>query len=156
MVDMKESFGKVSAADVALFEERNGLILPSSYRRFLLENNGGEPKNSEFPVPGWGVTGIHFFFGLSTDDSYDLQENLDVFDIHKATELIPIAMDGGGWMIYLAIRGPYTGSVYFWDHKTVGTEPILIGEDFESFINSLAPDGTYDDYEFGRPPKKQG
>lgn len=37
----------------------------------------------------------------------------------------------------------YLGGVYFWDHKIEGNKRILIGEDFESFINSLAPDGTY-------------
>lgn len=103
---------------------------------------------------GWGVTVVDSFFGIGTGDSHDLQRQIDRLEDPRNSELIPIASDPGGWIIYLAVSGPQEGGVYFWDHKTAGTKPVLIGDDFESFSNSLAPDGTYDDYEFGRPPKQ--
>lgn len=142
----------VAESDIAGFEKRNGVSLPEAYRRFLQEQNGGRPRDGEFPVPGWGVTVIDFFFGVGTGDSYDLQKHMDRLQNPRNTELMPIATDPGGWHVFLCVRGPHIGGVYFWDHKAAGSQPLLIAPDFDSFVSSLKPDGAHDDYEFGVPP----
>lgn len=143
----------VTELSLARFEKVNDVKLPKSYRRFLVEKNGGRPKDGIFPVPGWGVTGIDFFFGIGVGGCYDLQKQFDRQDNPRKSELLPIATDPGGWWVYLSIRGPFAGRVYFWDHKAPESELILIADDFDSFVASLKPDGAYDDYEFGLPPK---
>lgn len=124
MIEMIRLLRGVTELDLARFERMNNVELPERYRRFLCEQNGGRPRNGEFPVPGWGVTVVDFFFGIATDDSYDLQKQFDRLDDPRNSELLPIATDPGGWIVYLGVRGPYSGGVYFWDHKDPESRPV--------------------------------
>jgi len=153
MIETVLTLPRATELDIARFEKKNDLTLPDSYRRFLLEQNGGRPANGEFAVPGWGVTVIDFFFGIGSRDSYDLQKHFDRLDDPRSSELLPIASDPGGWIVYLGVRGPHRGAVFFWDHKTPASTPVSIGDDFDAFAASLKPEGAYDDYVFGRPPR---
>src|SRR6185503_770585 len=140
MIEMIRSFAKVADTQLAQFERHNALTMPESYRQFLLEHNGGRPRDGEFPIPGWGVTVVDFFFGIGTGNVYDLQKHLDDLADSASSELIPIACDPGGKMIFLAVRGPHEGSVYFWDYEATESKPLLVAEEFGAFLNSLAPD----------------
>jgi hypothetical protein len=42
----------ISAEDVAAFEKLHGIALPESYRKFLIEHNGGRPTPTVFPISG--------------------------------------------------------------------------------------------------------
>src|SRR5688572_11205966 len=95
---------RATELDVARFEKANDLALPASYRRFLIEQNGGRPKDGDFPVPGWGVTAVDFFFGVDTGDGCDLQKQFDRLDDPRGSRLLPIANDPGGWLVYMRVR----------------------------------------------------
>jgi hypothetical protein len=153
VIEMMRPVRGAAELEVARFERANNLALPKNYRRFLGEQNGGRPKDGEFPVPGWGVTVVDTFFGIGTGDSYDLQRQLDRLANPRNSELLPIATDPGGLRLFLGIRGPHVGGIFFWDHKDSASQPVQVADDFESFAASLKPDGAYDDYEFGLPPK---
>jgi hypothetical protein len=153
MIEMMGAAPVASELDVARFERANKLTLPKDYRGFLREQNGGRPRDGEFAVPGWGVTVVDTFFGIGTGDTYDLQQQLDRLADSRNSDLLPIATDPGGLLLFLGIRGPYVGRIFFWDHKTSASPPVLVGDDFEAFAASLKPDGTFDSYEFGLPPK---
>lgn len=42
--------GKNNEHDIQEFEQQIGFVLPADYRKFLLENNGGEVKDQTFFV----------------------------------------------------------------------------------------------------------
>lgn len=149
VIEMMRSPRGATELDVARFERVNNLALPKSYRRFLSEQNGGRPRDGEFPVPGWGVTVVDTFFGIGTGDSYDLQRQLDHLADSRNIDLLPIATDPGGLLLFLGIRGPHVGSIFFWDHKDAASQPVQVGDDFEAFAALLKPEGAFDSYEFG-------
>jgi len=156
MVDMTETFGSASDIQIASFEKRNGIALPDDYRAFLRDCNGGEPKLCEFAVPGWNILVVHFFLGLDVDEDYELQQNTDAVADVSNSDFIPIAVDAGGWYVFLRVKGPGSGAVFFIDTKKEDAEPIKIAASFTDFASRLAPEGTFDDYEYGLPPKKTG
>jgi hypothetical protein len=156
MIEMLEKFGSASDIQIASFEKKNGIVLPDDYRAFLRACNGGEPRSRDFAVPGWNVFGIHYFFGLDTGDAYDLQKRLDSTRSRDISEFMSIASDAGGWQVFLGIAGAVRGSIYFIDTKQEDPEPIKIADTFTEFLTRLAPGGTFDDYEYGMPPKKTG
>lgn len=106
-----------SPARIDDFEKENGIRLPDSYRRFLLDHNGGAPLPDRIRVPGWpgGFTGFNTFFGIDGDD--DLQDNLDAYEDRIPPGFVPIGDDPGGGLFCLALSGPHEGEIYFWDHE---------------------------------------
>jgi SMI1/KNR4 family protein SUKH-1 len=156
VIEMMSSLHRAAELDVARFERVNNVTLPKGYRRFLSDQNGGRPRDGEFPVPGWGVTVIDTFFGIGTGDSYDLQRQFDRLADSRNSDLLPIATDPGGLLLFLAIRGAHVGRIFFWDHKDSASQPVQVAADFETFAASLKPDGAYDAYEFGLAPKHSG
>ena len=68
------SYGKVSSDSVADFEQEAGLRLPESYRRFLLETNGGRPERGRFFVPEWPgeFATVHVLWGIHEGKSSNL------------------------------------------------------------------------------------
>src|SRR4051794_10626092 len=61
----------VSDADVAAFEARCGLLLLADYRRFLLDQNGGDRAPAERPEEGERA---HHFFSLGLTGLTDADE----------------------------------------------------------------------------------
>lgn len=90
MIEMMLPSRAVSESEIVQFERAHNLALPEDYRRFLRNQNGGRPQDGDFPVPDWGVTVIDFFFGIGTDDSYDLQQQCDRLEAPRRSELLPI------------------------------------------------------------------
>ena len=72
-----------------------------------------------------------------------------VDQVRMPEELVPIAHDPGGNQICIAVAGPKTGAVYFWDHEeeadddeTPGYDNVyLIANSFNEFLNSLTEKG---------------
>jgi len=143
MNTMSETFGGIDVSAVDEFQHQHSIVLSETYRQFLVEFNGGKPRDGEFAVPGWGSTIIQRFYGLHTGNAYDLEDAWDRVNDHEENEVLPIASDPGGWQIFLVVRGPYAGALYFVDHKDYESEPIRIGESFEAFFHGLHPDGSF-------------
>jgi len=152
MVEFNETFGSATELQIARFESRNRLRLPPSYKQFLMTHNGGHPINDEFAVPGWGCTSVQYFFGLQTGDSYDLQDWTTQLRCDELAHFLPIAVDGGGWVVFLRLGSSADHGVYFIDTKSESRYPIKIATDFPSFLDGLMPTESFDHYVYGRPP----
>lgn len=116
----------VSLEQIEQFERRNGIVLPDSYKTFLLCNNGGEPMPDRLLVPGWygQSTAVNHFFGLGGDSSDDLETMLPNVEDYVPKGYVPIVDDPGGNLFCLHTGNSQHGAIYFWDHEELhGDDP---------------------------------
>ncbi len=99
MLRTREGGPSISRPEIDLFEKRHGLLLPPSYREFLLQRNGGRPERDLFAVVGFGanpVARVHFFFGIGDPVvSCDLDWNVAEYRDRIPPGLLPIATTEG-------------------------------------------------------------
>lgn len=128
-----------------------GLVikLPKSYKKFLVEVNGGIPKNSGFRFKddsnGSLLSG---FYGIVPDRYYNLLFYCGVYSSRVPSNTLPIAGDQLGNIILLSVKGQDYGKVYFWDHEREADEGetpdysnlSLVADSFEEFLEKLEPD----------------
>lgn len=129
------------------FEKILGVAIPSSYRNFLLETNGGTPLNNAFDVfsPTENLTLytiiIHKFLGLNAKE--DLKKVFAIFKKDLPPYFIPFAIDNFRNLLCMNLK---TEEIYFWDCQfrlkpriTPKEKPLLlfIAESFEEFIEKL-------------------
>lgn len=153
--------GPTTEAQVAAFEEYIGHPLPTEYREFLLQYNGGHPDPDAFllnmdseeqedivmcffplcdPPPDSeedeGPEGLRKWpLRCAWDDLQSDLENLE--EIEPEEPLLPIGTDGSGNYFCVVLEGSRRGSVVFFDHETSGG--ILLGDSFPQFLASLRP-----------------
>lgn len=103
--------------NIRKLEREFGCELPTAYRKFLLQSNGGRPARQTLLRAG-GDAGdvVERFFGLG-DAGADLFGVFDIFSSRIPRGLLPIASDPFGNLILLGLAGPDTGRVFFWDHE---------------------------------------
>ncbi len=112
MVRIDNLYGRATLEDVADFERRNNLVLPASYKSFIVKNNGGSPSPSLFVDRIRGFTAnIALFFPIN---SGAIEREIADFPFCVEEGLLPIALDGGGDYFFLELR---TGAVYYWNHE---------------------------------------
>jgi hypothetical protein len=135
-----------SRQQLASLEDRLGGRLPDDYVAFLLRSNGGRADGSSFDFTDHtGETTssrVAWFFGLSKDDSYGLEANLDDYAGRIPTGFCPIGCDPLGNALLLAVGAKDSGSVWFWDHEHEREDPDLsnmsrIASSFQAFIQAL-------------------
>lgn len=145
-----DSFPPLSEAEIQEAEKRLGFQLPESYRKFLLETNGGEPNPNHFETET-AVGSSLFFAGILLDDFGGRPSNLLTTYYKKPgipSFFLSIASDIFGNHVFLSLDGENRGSLYFWIHDDPtmmdGYENLLIDKldfiasDFEEFINSFS------------------
>lgn len=136
---------EISASDVEIFETEIGHTLPTEYRDFLLETNGGFCGGSVW-MNSHDV-GVHHIGGLNAPSYRDLRgcrEN----DCSGVPKLFLWIMDdpfGNG--IYICLEGDRRGEIYFNDHELPSPEsgePLesaesiwKIADSFSEFIENL-------------------
>jgi cell wall assembly regulator SMI1 len=133
--------------DISELEQKIEIKLPCEYRDFLLECNNGSPEPYCFPIencPQCGKFGwLHLFFGIdSMFETYNIENNYQVYKNRIPSDCLPIAMDPGGNIICLAISGPNAGYVWFGYHNFENPEAdhsncYKIANSFDEFINSF-------------------
>jgi hypothetical protein len=137
---------RLSEAQVHGLEHQLGIALPESYKSFLLRYNGGRPKPEFFPIDGYdrcSSNAVHYFFGIGWSvQSINVDWNFRIYKGRLPEELLPIAGDGSGNLVCLAIRGARIGVVCFWDHDEEHVPPTynnvyLIAQTFTNFLESL-------------------
>jgi hypothetical protein len=143
-----DSHEPVSLVEILIFEKKIGKNFPDSYKNFLLKYNGGHPKFNVFSYQingGFLESAVHYFLGLTDDDSDSLEENLAAYQGRLPNDCFPIAYDANGNLILLALEGANREKVYFWDHENEvdeGEEPdyrnvYLIANSFDEFLANL-------------------
>jgi hypothetical protein len=113
--------GRCSRAQVEKFEELIGAKLPSDYRDWLLEFNGGRPspKRMEFVEHGTSTgSDVHWIYGIGSPDWADVNDSYVTFKRRIPHACLPIARDSGGNQYLLDL---IAGGIWFWNHEE-GTE----------------------------------
>ena len=123
-----------------------GVDLPSDFREFLLEYNGGTPNPNEFVcsqgVPE-GNSCVRHFYKVRGKGS--IEWDLRHFSDGMPPDLLGIGCDPFGKRICIGLKGERRGSVFFWDHEgyeLLGSdEPIhdvyRLADSFAEFLEGL-------------------
>jgi hypothetical protein len=148
-VHMIEFNPPTTEAAIAKFEQDRGLILPPSYKAFLLVTNGGVPDDNAFPVEGMqntNIWGLQRFAGIGVGvPTGELAYAYDMYAGGIPQGIVPIAGDGMGNYVTLDLRKG-TDRVAFWDKRHFwGTgewresDLYHVANSFEEFLASLRP-----------------
>lgn len=137
----------ISEKVLAEFERRHNLNLPTIYREFLLQYNGGQPIPAVFPIMGFpnNPTGaLQAFFGINAKIA---TEDLDVVLTGLAglvpSGLIPIACTEGDDFVCMDLRKEADRMVYwhrkpFWGNEIWREEYLYpVADSFQSFLTML-------------------
>lgn len=145
----------VTEADVAGVEAHINASLPDDYRAFLLKYGSGRPhfgKEVDFPLATYasGSFGIDSFIGavpMKNAYCYGLVDHYDQSREDLPDEILPIAEDGAGNYVCLAVKGDDKGRIYFWNHEEFETEDVptyrwleLIASSFDDFLSQFQVD----------------
>jgi SMI1 / KNR4 family (SUKH-1) len=104
------------------FETAIGAALPTDYREFLGQCNGGYIGGALWykgPTPE-GIAadaGVHHLGGFRTEWHFSLPEHRECYDGRIPAELVWIMDDPFGNAICLGLSGTRRGCMYFWDHE---------------------------------------
>jgi SMI1 / KNR4 family (SUKH-1) len=144
-------YGTTSADTIQRLEARAGISLPSDYKAFLLESNGGHPNPDEFVVPGWlgESSAVHRLLGIHDGPNGNLETYIVRYRDRLQRGFIPIGIDPGGNLLTLSLEGANRGSIYFWDHedelddeglsRTDMSNMFELATNIGEFIESLKP-----------------
>lgn len=125
----------ITYQEISNFEKENNYNLPQSYKDFLVNNNGGVPKENIF-WDGELETGISFFYPLkygknTVENVIDNIVREDALPKHY----FPFASTGGSGVYTFSMINENLGEIYLFHFD--GSEPMKIAKSFEDFINNL-------------------
>lgn len=144
MIRIRAQGPRLAEKDVIHFEKSIGSPLPETYRRFLLENNGGRTTPDTVYVEGLpgSPTDIKVLFSIgSAVETNDLLWNRETFTGRIPGRFLPIASDSGGSRFCVSLSGSDRGSVVFClltfteDDGTI----YFIANNFDEFIDKIVP-----------------
>lgn len=150
---MTDTFGPLPPDAISRCEAEIGCSLPESYRRFLLDYNGGRPEPAHFPVTWKGqpfatrfpYDSVHFLFGFVEGGPGDIIRNFQDYRERIPEGMIPVGNDPGGNLLLLGCTEPNIGKVFLWvqdeeadegekpDYRNVG----FIADSFDDFLGVL-------------------
>jgi hypothetical protein len=141
-------YGSLSENRLCEFEHDFGLELPSDYRAFLLEFNGGSPNPSFFwIVKSSDGSSVHQLYGLHDGPPpYSIQTYAGKERYGIPSGMLKIGDDGVGNSICIGVSESIEGKIYFLDHELhPNNEPesmegiTRLAESFDSFLAILQP-----------------
>lgn len=127
-----------SEEDLRVLEQKLGFSVPSSYRRFLKQNNGGVPE-CNYMETDFGEISVAYFMGTTVrkgDLFSELKAVNSIFSDRIAEEFFIIGEDFGGNMFLIHKDTP--NFIYWWDHEE--EKHYKIADDFDQFLLKLKPD----------------
>jgi hypothetical protein len=131
-------------ASVVALERRLGTSLPSDYRRFLIESNGGVPLRRGFRSQASGQEwSINVIFGLTRPlASSNVQSNIEATSETRPAGQLPIAATDTGEFVLLSIGGRRPGAVSLWqwqedDMASRARHLHPLAPSFAEFLESL-------------------
>ena len=137
------SFGKLLASDIEEFEKHIGFSLPTDYKEFILDNNGGSISNCKFFVPGLSETiNLHVLFGITLEKNNNLYTWYNEYASDMFERSVIIGSDCGSGLIVLCNNEDSPG-IYYWDHSYNFEQSddennvYKISNDFITFVNAL-------------------
>jgi hypothetical protein len=139
----KNFYGTLSITELVDFEETNEIQLPSDYKAFLLDSNGGKPVPNTTLNPPNKVT---YILGMHNGPYYaSLYKHIYRFKNKLPLSTFPIATDPFGNLFLMTIHPESYGQVYFWDHERTPEVQdgnytdncYFVAYSFSEFVNSL-------------------
>jgi cell wall assembly regulator SMI1 len=121
-------------------EQRIGRPLPTSYRDYLLRQDGGRLADND--------EAVDTVFGLGdVPDWASIWDKLDVLKDRVPAWLLPVADDAYGNLFAISLRDEDSGTVWFWDHEEEADEGEPPSEnnieikarDWQTFLDGLRP-----------------
>jgi hypothetical protein len=168
--------GRTTDAQISAFETYVSYKLPTDYRQFLLQHNGGRPEPDAFVLKahrGDEEDIVMCFFPMrdlkvGTASGGDLEElricplqcawdylQSDLENLYSEAgieePLLPKGTDGSGNYLCIVLDGVHAGSIVFLDHETGETFSLAVS--FTAFLCSLRQ-RERTDYAFGCEPRK--
>lgn len=136
------------------FEKERSLKLPSEYREFVLDHNGGFPSPNCVIFEEDGrrtASDVLCFFALNDERSWaSVEWHLEILADRLPESTLPIARDAHGNLWLLSLRKEDTGAVYFWElgsYANVQETKLAIwpkvANNFQAFRQQLT---TYDQF----------
>ena len=123
--------------DIAEFEKKHGVKLPTDYISFVSKMNGGTPTLNWLETKGKEAFELEAFYHLSGDDT-------DYYSVSRASKapsealgrtVVAIAGDGSGDELILDPTAA-SAKVKWWRHDT-RDEPELVAESFADLLDKL-------------------
>lgn len=143
MVDIEERGRAVGEMELAGVERKLKLQLPETYRRFLLEYNGGIPSPDIIDVQGLpgSPTDLQVLFGIDREvESSDLALNYSLFKKRLPNlRLLPIGCDSGGNLFCMDVRGDIVGQIFYCDVNSSAARLYEVAPSFDDFLGKLRP-----------------
>ena len=133
----------LTESDILKFEQRIGLRLPIEYREFILLHNGGEPSPEVFPLIGHPTSKrdiLNRFLCIEDGNLYDISYMISILGDQLPNDLLPIAIDPGGNLICIGIKGERHSKIYFCAlHEGLSGEINIypLADSFIRFLESL-------------------
>lgn len=127
---------KISAIEISSFEKEYIFTLPKDYKRYLLENNGGDP-NKVYYLENNADLVVNFFYSLGSQ-KFSLEQAIDDMkydDPVVAKDFIPIGEDAFGNVLCLSVNEKTYGNVFSWDHEERGVR--FISASFSNLLEGL-------------------
>ena len=112
----------LTEATLATFELTGRHRFPPKFRRFLLSQNGGEPKPNCLRAASTLVK-VFFSVGPPTSLESDWREFKDETYPRVPAEFLPVALCEGGDRLCVVKSGPKIDQIFFWNHD--GDEVLL-------------------------------
>jgi hypothetical protein len=143
MARIEQAGRALSEKDIVALEQRIGCRLPESYRRFLLENNGGVPTPDMDTIDIEHLLGsstnVQVFFGIDTPvESSNIEWNIRSLEGRISSQLLPIASDSGGNIFCISLSESDFGGVVYCDFDPSwhlgGPIYYRVAPDFDSFL----------------------
>ncbi len=120
---------KISNNELLEFEKSIGYILPESYKKFILKNNGGVPNKEYFEE-----IKVSYFTPIKYGDN-TVEKAYAMLKEILPKGYLPIANDVCGELICLDLSKSNThGFVYY---LADDDEPLLVAESFKEFLEGL-------------------
>lgn len=151
--EMEMQGPEISQPDIDKLETFLDKKLPTSYKGFLLEFNGGEPIECAFDFDGekLGISGatIATFYEVSDDVSYGIQPNIENHSDLVPEDCFVIATTPAGNYVFMSLAGESEGQVFYKDHEVEslgdfnpsgGLLPdsvVALADSFEAFLGML-------------------
>jgi hypothetical protein len=146
-------FAPTTSEEIKSLESSLGCTLPSEYRSFLEQSNGGNPGAIacfRF-CSGSRSSLLSYFYGIQESPYWaSIYYAIRTFSDELPKEALPIASDAGGNQIVLFHSGSEKGSVYFWDHEEGIYTDYRLADSFDLFISSLYEDIPEDESDYDR------
>lgn len=130
------------------FEDKYQCKLPTDYRRFLLQHNGGFPSPDCVMIKEDGrttATDVFCFHCLGDERPWaNLEWHCKAFDGRLPKDTLPIGHDSCGNLWLLNVAPDQDGSIAFWDHGSFDTFDETdfaawprVANSFQEFIDGL-------------------